>query len=351
MSLYNIEIFNNHFEYISSYQLQEIDGYEYDYLSISKNKLKIPEISASKGDYVRIMSKHLKIIGIVTGCNDMGFYYELEFKSFLSITDVDVHYNRSLLSTQSLEEWIAGILTDTYVSNKDVEQNIYGLEVHYSSKVKNALMDLDSNIGNFYDILQKALINYNVVLDFDIDIQKKKIIADIEVFSSGKFYIESDLPNILSKEFNFKESESSYNKLTVYNELDESEHESFYLQSDGIITTNPDQSKRISPVIFSNIYIKHESDDKETFHDVAYDKAFNKLTAEKYDSLIEIEVEISDTLVNPLHISIGQDTIIIRNGVCYNTILTGFEIKNTVKLYFGTVRLELTKKIKRRLSK
>ena len=47
--------------------------------------------------------------------------------------------------------------------------------------------------------------------------------------------------------------------------------------------------------------------------------------------------------------SIGQDTVIIRDGVSYSTMLTGFAIKDTVKLMFGTVRLELTKKLNRRL--
>ena len=349
MSLYYIEIFNDHFEYISSYQLQNVEGYEYDYISYSKSKLEIPEITASKGDYVRITSKDLNIVGIVNGCTDMGFYYELEFTPFLEKLDVNVHYNRSLLSSQSLEQWIAGIITDTFVSNPDSEQNIYGFEVKYSSKTYNALMDLEENIGNLYEILQKALINYNVVVTFSIDVQKKKITADVSVLSQGVFYIESDLPNILDKEFNFKKSDSSYNKMTVYNELNEAEYETFYLQTDGAITNTPAVSKRVTPVIFTNIFIKHENDDKETFHDSAYDKAFNKLSAEKYDNLIEIECEINDWLIDPLNLSIGQDTVIIRDGVSYSTMLTGFAIKDTVKLMFGTVRLELTKKLNRRL--
>ena len=349
MSLFNIEIFNDHFEYISSYQLQNVEGYEYDYISYSKSKLQIPEITAAKGDYVRITSTNLNIVGIVNGCTDLGFSYELEFTPFLEKMDVDVHYNRSLLSTQSLEQWIAGIITDTFVTNSDAEQNIYGFEVKYTSKTYNALMDLEENIGNLYEILRKALINYNVVITFSIDVQKKKIIADISVLSQGVFYIESDLPNILDKEFNFKKSDSSYNKMTIYNELNEAEYETFYLQSDGAITSKPDASKRVTPVIFTNVFIKHEEDDKETFHEVAYEKAFNKLSTEKYDNLIEIECEINDGLINPLNLSIGQDTIIIRDGVSYTTMLTGFSVKDTVKLMFGTVRLELTKKLNRRL--
>lgn len=137
--------------------------------------------------------------------------------------------------------------------------------------------------------------------------------------------------------------------MTVYNELNEAEYETFYLQTDGAITNTPAVSKRVTPVIFTNIFIKHENDDKETFHDSAYDKAFNKLSAEKYDNLIEIECEINDWLIDPLNLSIGQDTVIIRDGVSYSTMLTGFAIKDTVKLMFGTVRLELTKKLNRRL--
>lgn len=352
MRLYNVEIFDNSFKFKSSHPISDRGKYEYDYISISVNKVNVPNIDVEKGDYIIITAMNQEeeqITGVVVSFTDKGIEYEIEYKTFLSITDVDVHYDKSLLSTVTLEQWIADIISNTYVNNSDEMQNIYGLSVTYESATSNALLDLEKNIGNLYEILIKALVNYNVVVEFSIDVSQKKIKAHVSSNKKKELHIEADIMNVLDKKFNFKKSDSSYNKMTVYNSLDETESVTFYLDFDGNISTSPEASKRIIPVVFTNVFIEHKEDDKNSFYDEAYDKAFNKLSAEKYDNLIEIYVWENDKLINPHSLKIGQNTIIIHNNVKYSTILTGIEIDDgIVKLMFGTVRLELTKKIKRR---
>lgn len=353
MRLYNVEIFDSNFNFKSSHPISDRGKYEYDYISISVNKVSVPNIEVEKGDYIIMTAMNQdeeQIIGIVVSFTDKGMEYEIEYKTFLSITDVDVHYDKSLLSTITLEQWLADIIRDTYVNNTDNIQNIYGLSVTYEAATSNALLDLEENIGNLYDILIKALVNYNVVVDFSIDICKRKINAHVYSNKKKELYIEADIMNVVAKKFNFKKSNSSYNKMTVYNSLDETEQQTFYLDTSGNISTTPDASKRIVPVVFTNIFIKHEEDDKKSFYEEAYDKAFNKLSAEKYDNLIEISVLENDALINPHGLNVGQNTVIIHDNMKYRTILTGMEIENGIaKLMFGTVRLELTKKIKRRM--
>jgi hypothetical protein len=64
----------------------------------------------------------------------------------------------------------------------------------------------------------------------------------------------------------------------------------------------------------------------------------------KYNNLIELTVKDDDSMINPRTMNIGQIVEIIHEGVSYNSILTGKEIKNgLIKLTFGTIRLELTK--------
>lgn len=353
MRLYNVEIFDSNFNFKSSHPISDRGKYEYDYISISVNKVSVPDIEVEKGDYIIMTAMNQdeeQIIGIVVSFTDKGMEYEIEYKTFLSITDVDVHYDKSLLSTITLEQWLADIISDTYVNNADNMQNIYGLSVTYEAATSNALLDLEENIGNLYEILIKALVNYNVVVNFSIDICKRKINAHVYSNKKKELYIEADIMNVVEKKFNFKKSNSSYNKMTVYNSLDETEQQTFYLDTSGNISTTPDASKRIAPVVFTNIFIKHEDDDKKSFYEEAYEKAFNKLSAEKYDNLIEISVLEDDELVNPHDLNVGQNTVIIHDNMKYRTILTGMEIENGIaKLMFGTVRLELTKKIKRRM--
>lgn len=66
--------------------------------------------------------------------------------------------------------------------------------------------------------------------------------------------------------------------------------------------------------------------------------------ASKYSNNIELTVKADDPMINPLTMPIGQVVNIIHEGVSYNSILTGREVKGgLVKLIFGTIRLELTK--------
>lgn len=351
MSLFNVEFFSDHFEYKDSMQVSDKGEYENDYLSVTVNKIDLPaiDLNVSQGDYIRITGNDLEISGIITGVTDKATYTQVEYKSFLNILDVDVHYNGSRLAHVPLEQWLAEIIRDTFVENADTSQNVYGMSVTYDNRTNDALMDLDSNIGNLYEILQKALINYGVTARFSICVAQKTLLVRISAATAELLYIEADLPNILRKQFNFKKSGTAYNKLIVYNELDEAESLIFYLETGGRITIKPDPAKRITPVVFSTVYVKHEADDNRTFYDMGYDKAYNKLNAEKYDNLIELETELRDGLVRPLALQIGQHVAIIREGTVYETILTGIRIGNTATLMFGTVRLELTKKLKRRM--
>ncbi len=350
MSLYNVEIFSDHFVYRDSVQVSDKGDFENDYLSVTVNKIDLPgtDLRAGKGDYIRITGNELEISGIITGVTDKATFTQIEYKSFLSMMDVEVYYDRTRLQKISLEQWLAEIISGIYVQNADPDQNVYGMEVVYDGRTAGALLDMDKNIGNLYELLQKALINYQVAVQFSICVTQKKLLVRISAITGRVIYIESDLPNILKKQFNFKPSGHAYNKMTVYNELKESEYLIFYLETGGRITIKPDPAKRITPVIFTTTYAKHEDDDDRSFYDVAYDKAYNKLNAEKYDNLIELETEIRDRLVRPLAMQIGQKVAIIREGSVYETILTGIRIGETVTLMFGTVRLELTKKLKRR---
>ena len=70
----------------------------------------------------------------------------------------------------------------------------------------------------------------------------------------------------------------------------------------------------------------------------------------EYNNLIEIEVMNDDGLVQPQKLQIGQQATIIRNNTAYQTMLTGKKVSDTTILVFGAVRLELTKKLKRRIT-
>lgn len=82
----------------------------------------------------------------------------------------------------------------------------------------------------------------------------------------------------------------------------------------------------------------------EKFSDILTAYANKIFKASKYSNNIEIVVKQDDSMIKPMEMKIGQVVNIIHDGVSYNSILTGKEIKGgLVKLIFGTIRLELTK--------
>ena len=82
----------------------------------------------------------------------------------------------------------------------------------------------------------------------------------------------------------------------------------------------------------------------EKFNYILTAYANKTFKASKYSNNIEIVVKQDDSMIKPMEMKIGQVANIIHDGVSYNSILTGKEIKGgLVKLIFGTIRLELTK--------
>ena len=319
-----------------------------DYLALDNSKADLAKINASEGDYI-LISGYGTYAGVVTSCEDKGTYYELQFKPMLTISDVYVHYDKSQLANTSLEAWIVGILNDTYKNNADILQNITGFSAVATTTTSNAILDIEENIGNLYEIIKNALIRYSVAVDFTFNFQTKAITATVSARETTQPVIEADLPNILKKSFILKQADRATNKLSVFNALDETEHIEYYLLSDGTIGTNSTAAGRITPVIFSTVYVEHDADDTQTFEEMTYEKAVSSLTPAIYNNLIELTVMNDDSLVNPGQLQIGQKVTIIRNGTQYETVLTGKKIKDNTTLIFGAVRLELTKTLKRRM--
>lgn len=343
--VYMVEIFKPNFDYRSSTQVSDID-IEIDYLSITKNKIQMVEIEAVAGDYIRISTTENEIDGIITGVSTKKNKTTITYKSFMDIFDIEIKVDITELATKTLEGFISDLIVANYITNSDTLQNILGLSVSILSGTGGATLDITSNITNLYkNIVYPALLQYNIVIDFAISTQQKKILCSITKNIEANKVIECDLPNILSKNIDLGVTKESYNKVIVINEDNISQQEVYFLHPDNSISAT--DSNRITPVIFQTVFTSISG--TKTFSEVAYEKAVTILKPIEYNNLIEIEITNNDTLVNPLMLGIGQTVTIISAGMSYNSILTGKKIGKTTTLIFGAVRKELTKKLKRRL--
>ena len=156
--------------------------------------------------------------------------------------------------------------------------------------------------------------------------------------------IEADLPNVISKRITIKSVSSDVNKLIIYDATDYVNKRVYYLHSD--LSYDTEDRDRVTPV---NCEIMSVMPDEETtFESAAIREAYNKFANLSYSNLIELTVMKGDSLVHPEEMAFGQVVEIISGGVKYTSILTGRETGKNIKLIFGTVRLDLTKVLRRK---
>lgn len=346
MQLFNVEIFKPDLTYRSSNQIMDIQC-DYDYLAINTGGISVPSIRAEEGDYIRIKGFGMEYVGMVESDGSKDKTKEIRYKPMLSILDVNAHFSEKT-QEQTLEEWIGGIIRELYVDTEDEYQKMNGLSVVIRTETQGSYTT-EENIANLYQMATDLFIRYGIVIRFEMDIQKKEILCIVEKNQKEERHIEADLPNILSSNFVIKQAEKVVNKLTVYNRLDETQKESYYLLESGEISKEKEAAGRIIPVVFDSEFIEYQEGGEQTFSDKAYEVATSRMALPEYNNLIELEVKNEDSLVKPVDMDVGQQMTIIHEGKAYRSILTGKKIGKSTVLVFGTVRLELTKKLKMRL--
>lgn len=187
------------------------------------------------------------------------------------------------------------------------------------------------------------MTKYQVGLYAQPDFLNKKITIQIGVKAQGTFFIEADLPNVVEKSIIINESSQDMNKLIIYDQADLVTNVIYYKHPDGTYDTS--DTNRIVPVIYGITSVAVA--EGETFSAVAKDAADKQFDVDSYSNLIELTVQNDDQLVMPETLTIGQIVSVASNGTAYASILTGVERSDVTKLTFGTIRLDLTKILKK----
>lgn len=356
MRAYNVEFFDRDFNYITNQMVPDFT-YTYDYLSKSSNVIVLQNDSAIfLGCYIRVTGAAKEIVGIVTAI-DTGSgsknLMNVTFEPLTSFLDVDILFDTDLQgSSVSLEQCLANLITDMYITNTDTLQNIRGLSVQVTSTTNDWGFNLKSTnegmhtlIINFWDsIIAKALTKYQVVVDFSVDFFAQTIECTIGRNPAYIKVIEADLPNIVQKNVVVDSSNESANKVIIYNGNDYTQHETYYLHPDKSFDTT--DADRITPVACLIREVVLESEES-SFSQAAASEASSVFGSSQYNNLIEIETLVDDEMVEAGSIGIGQVVNILSNGQEYRSILSGFTMGNTITLTFGVIRLDLTQKLRR----
>lgn len=337
---YKAEIFSRDYEFRSVAVIREPSLQE-DYLTLEGTSVTAPAILAKKGDYAVITELTGAPVyqGIVSDLSAENGAVKLKLSPLLSLFDVTVSYDRTALQTGALEDFLAGVIRDTYQQNPDSLQNIPGLTVAVTSRTTGTALNIKSNVHELWDLASKALTLYGIVIRASLEVQEKQLTVTIGK-NDRRLVLESELSNCLGKNFVLTDDYGALNKATYLNKDDESQQVTYYLHTDGSVDT--EDRDRVEPVFFSTEYIEGAED----FAAEAQRRAGEALTPQVYEQLIELRYRQDDPMVTPAALEIGTQADILYGGKAYRSILTGYELDSgTITLVFGAVRMELTKKL------
>ncbi len=357
MPAFNIEIFDHSFT-MRSHTVADDVKFSEDYLSPDDNSINLLTVDAQKGDYIRITNEAVEYFGIVNAVssNEEGLV-EIGYKSFLSLFDTDCMFDTDLQGgSTSLEQTLANIITSMFISSSDTSMNVPGLSVTATSTTSDWGFNLKSDTENMHHciinmlnvLVIRSMEQYRVRIKVVPDIQNQSIVLQIGTNANEPVTVEADLPNIISKNVVIKETNNDVNKLVVYNTEDYTTTRTYYLHPNG--TYNTTNSNRILPVvqeIRGTAPERNGSTITKTFATMANSEAAEVFGSIEYNNLIELEMLNEDTLVKPYNLEVGQVVNVISDGMTYPSILTGRKVEQTTTLIFGTVRIDLTKRLKR----
>lgn len=367
MRPYSIEIFDREMNYLANTVCENIK-YKSDYLDPERYKVELAGVSGVlTNSFIHIFKDSEDYIGIVSQINEQADgTTSVTVEELASLFDLDILINVNDFD-YSFEDYIKKWITDLFISG-DTSMRL-PLTVTTSSQTEDWFINYEvknepredepeptvkvAELNLLDDIIIPAFTQYQIRLEYAVDLNTKQITIDIGKNTADPIVIESDLENVISKNVIIKKASRQTNKVIVYNSEDYTESITYYLHPDDSFDTEDED--RIIPVSYKILEAKEEREDVEgvetvtkTFEEASLEKAEATFTKNKYTNLIELEVFNDDDLIRPTELKVGQVVSVISDGVAYSSILTGRSISETTELIFGTIRLELTKIMKGR---
>ena len=364
MQVYNVEIFDKDFDYIY-HDLIDATGLKYteDYISYGKNSINIYQNdSVKEGDFISISDENDRYFGVIKTVEkgddkDMTVSYA----PFISLFDIPILFDTNLQgSGQALENVIESFIEDYRKNNEDSTQNIPVIgeitctssTTQWGFNIKSDKEGMHRCICNFYgSIITRAFTKYGIVINCTPDMSAKKVNISIGSIDNDIVTIETSLKTILSTDILIGHLKADINKLIVYNGDDYSEYRTYYLHPDGEYDRVNDN--RIEPVK-PRLAMVDPDDTGEgtseetgrTFEELADSEAASTFSGAEFENNISLELMPDNSQFTPKTLPFGQQVRIIHNGASYKSIVSKKEISSTIKLTFGTIRVELTNLLK-----
>lgn len=273
MRPFELEIFDRQFNY-RAHALIGADEFQWqqDMLSGVNNTIKLygtdivireNPASGSTGDgtvaisdYVRIITNTYSFSGVVKKLEKEDDTLIITYTDFTSLFNHEVFTDPLEVTNSTIENYIAKLLTLSFISNSDTSQRIPGLTITVVTATVGVFDFVDPSkkmavINILNDLIYPAFKKYLVGLYVHFDIGNKNINVEIRRKATNIIKtIESDLPNVMDKNVLIRGTSTEINKLTIID--DDEEHDfpkyNYYLHTDYTYDTNG-STNRLLPVI------------------------------------------------------------------------------------------------------
>lgn len=295
--------------------------------------------SAKQEDIAILHERSFFYIGIVRKISSEGIKTKISTVHFNSILETEFVTRSFTLGKYG--NHIRTLITDALVSSNDPTQNMPYLQVENESTATGVINVTKPEVSTIAEFIKELNGTLGIRVETRLGIVGGKIthlkMVIVEAVTTIK--LRSDLALLRNLSIN-EDGNIPLNKVILYGE--NLTTLSYYLLSDGSVSTNASSPLRIKPVNYS--YVEYQSTDTPLM------VAQKELVKDKFLHAITFDVTMDNQIFIPFtNISLGDQIEFITETKTIPSIISQISFKNTLKecsIILGEHRMKLTEKLK-----
>lgn len=246
-----------------------------------------------------------------------------------------IEKNTDIMTTNSIEEFIANTMSENFVNSNDTALNIGYIDIQWHTNTKAKVStNAENGLYNFHTFLINCRQYKNIYTDFKFEEGRLKI--DIENKEETTEMIDTTLPEVV--DYNKVYEQDVTAKVQVYIREDGSEY-NLYLKTDRTTTTNKnDPDRAIGKIEVISVDTA----------DVAAEEALNVMKGNSYKHLVEFKIAKTSKLMDITKLHIGRPILIKTSDEIYQSYISAITLNDENFVYFksGSLRVTLLDKLK-----
>lgn len=305
-------------------------------------------INASVGDLLIVKEKEVNYIGIIVSLvgDDSKFTTSVQTVDFISILDLQVKLPSF---TGNLSVYLCNLIQAAFINTSDPKQRLSYLSVNRDDVTEAGTLNYEADtLGTISSVVETLNKAYSLGVKYNLEYLNGKITGiSLRIASCTRgIIIRSNLAAIANLEIS-NDSTQSKNKVEFIPSDSNTSYRSpicYYLLKDGVITNDPNDSRRFDTV-YSVTKIFKDAD-----YSTLATTAQSELLKSSLEHSITFDLRMDNKVVAPFQdITVGDFVQFITPSKIYNTMVTQITLKNTLAtagITLGEYRGSLTDKIK-----